>query len=158
MKQPFELELTEAIIEASCSNDYPLQKKRHTFEYLREIPHLRPRTNTFNAVFRVRSALAMALHEFSKPGVCLCSCSIITGNDAEGWRSIHCYYQRRWQLSKDFFGKRASLTVSEQLHVEAYALAYRDVYTFGPTFRAENSNTKKHASEFWMCEPEMAFC
>ncbi len=159
MKQPFELELTEVVIDAACSNDYPLQKKRHSFEYLREIPHLRPRTNTFNAVFRVRSALAMALHEFFQDqGFVYVHAPIITGNDAEGAGEAFTVTTREdGKYEEDFFGKRASLTVSGQLHVEAYALAYRDVYTFGPTFRAENSNTKKHASEFWMCEPEMAF-
>ena len=158
-KQPFEIELTEATIEASCSNDYPLQKKRHSLEYLRDLAHLRVRTNTFSAVFRVRSSLAMALHEFfQNQGFVYFQTPIITGNDAEGAGEVFTVTTRKDdKYDQDFFGKRASLTVSGQLHVEAYALAFRDVYTFGPTFRAENSNTKKHANEFWMCEPEIAF-
>ena len=158
-KQPFEIELTEATIEASCSNDYPLQKKRHSLEYLRDLAHLRVRTNTFSAVFRVRSSLAMALHEFfQNQGFVYVQTPIITGNDAEGAGEVFTVTTRKDdKYDQDFFGKRASLTVSGQLHVEAYALAFRDVYTFGPTFRAENSNTKKHANEFWMCEPEIAF-
>lgn len=157
--QPFELELTEAVIDAPSSPDYPLQKKRHSFEYLREIAHLRPRTNTFSAVFRVRSVLAMALHEFFQDhGFVYVMTPIITGNDAEGAGEVFTVTTRQdGKYDEDFFGKRASLTVSGQLHVEAYALAFRDVYTFGPTFRAEDSNTKKHANEFWMCEPEIAF-
>ena len=159
MKQPFEVEITEAKVEGECTADYPLQKKRHSFEYLREIAHLRPRTNTFSAVFRVRSALAMAIHEFFQDqGFVYVHTPIITGNDAEGAGEVFTVTTRQdADYEKDFFGKRASLTVSGQLHVEAYALAFRDVYTFGPTFRAENSNTKKHANEFWMCEPEIAF-
>ncbi|MCR5067226.1 MAG: asparagine--tRNA ligase [Erysipelotrichaceae bacterium] len=158
-KQPFELELTEAQVEGECTADYPLQKKRHSFEYLRELAHLRPRTNTFSAVFRVRSALAMAIHEFFQDqGFVYVHTPIITGNDAEGAGEVFTVTTRTDDnYEEDFFGKRASLTVSGQLHVEAYALAFRDVYTFGPTFRAENSNTKKHANEFWMCEPEIAF-
>ncbi len=159
MKQPFEVELTEAVIDAPCSSDYPLQKKRHSFEYLRDIAHLRPRTNTFSAVFRVRSCLAMAIHEFfQNQGFVYVHTPIITGNDAEGAGEVFTVTTRDdGNYDEDFFGKHASLTVSGQLHVEAYALAFRDVYTFGPTFRAENSNTKKHANEFWMCEPEIAF-
>ena len=159
MKQPFELELTEVTVEGECSNEYPLQKKRHSFEYLREIAHLRPRTNTFSAVFRVRSVLAMAIHEFFQDqGFVYVHTPIITGNDAEGAGEVFTVTTRDdGKYDEDFFGKHASLTVSGQLHVEAYALAFRDVYTFGPTFRAENSNTKKHANEFWMCEPEIAF-
>lgn len=159
MKQPFELELTEAQIEGECTADYPLQKKRHSFEYLRELAHLRPRTNTFSAVFRVRSVLAMAIHEFFQDqGFVYVHTPIITGNDAEGAGEVFTVTTRNdGKYDEDFFGKHASLTVSGQLHVEAYALAFRDVYTFGPTFRAENSNTKKHANEFWMCEPEIAF-
>jgi len=158
-KQPFELELTEAIVDGDCCAEYPLQKKRHSFEYLREIAHLRPRTNTFSAVFRVRSVLAMAIHEFFQDqGFVYVHTPIITGNDAEGAGEVFTVTTRDdAKYDEDFFGKRASLTVSGQLHVEAYALAFRDVYTFGPTFRAENSNTKKHANEFWMCEPEIAF-
>ena len=159
MQQPFELELTEATVEGICTADYPLQKKRHSFEYLREIAHLRPRTNTFSAVFRVRSVLAMALHEFFQDqGFVYVHTPIITGNDAEGAGEVFTVTTREDnKYDEDFFGKHASLTVSGQLHVEAYAIAFRDVYTFGPTFRAENSNTKKHANEFWMCEPEIAF-
>ena len=159
MQQPFELELTEATVDGICTADYPLQKKRHSFEYLREIAHLRPRTNTFSAVFRVRSVLAMALHEFFQDqGFVYVHTPIITGNDAEGAGEVFTVTTREDnKYDEDFFGKHASLTVSGQLHVEAYALAFRDVYTFGPTFRAENSNTKKHANEFWMCEPEIAF-
>ena len=159
MKQPFELELTEAVVEGASCPEYPLQKKRHSFEYLREIAHLRPRTNTFSAVFRVRSVLAMAIHEFFQDqGFVYVHTPIITGNDAEGAGEAFVVTTREDnKYDEDFFGKKASLTVSGQLHVEAYALAFRDVYTFGPTFRAENSNTKKHANEFWMCEPEIAF-
>jgi len=159
MKQPFEVELTSAVVDGACANDYPLQKKRHSFEYLRELAHLRPRTNTFSAVFRVRSVLAMAIHEFfQNQGFVYVQTPIITGNDAEGAGEVFTVTTREdAKYDEDFFGKRASLTVSGQLHVEAYALAFRDVYTFGPTFRAENSNTKKHANEFWMCEPEIAF-
>ncbi|MBE6125460.1 MAG: asparagine--tRNA ligase [Erysipelotrichaceae bacterium] len=159
MQQPFELELTEAVVEGICTPDYPLQKKRHSFEYLRDIAHLRPRTNTFSAVFRVRSVLAMALHEFFQDqGFVYVHTPIITGNDAEGAGEVFTVTTRNdGKYDEDFFGKHACLTVSGQLHVEAYALAFRDVYTFGPTFRAENSNTKKHANEFWMCEPEIAF-
>ncbi|MEG2330304.1 asparagine--tRNA ligase [Anaerorhabdus sp.] len=158
-KQPFELQLTEVILEGSCDSEYPLQKKRHSFEYLREIGHLRPRTNTFNAVFRVRSALAMAIHEFfQNQGFVYVHAPIITGNDAEGAGEVFTVTTRKDDnYEEDFFGKKASLTVSGQLQAEAFALAFRDVYTFGPTFRAENSNTTTHASEFWMIEPEMAF-
>ncbi|MEG2751401.1 MAG: asparagine--tRNA ligase [Anaerorhabdus sp.] len=158
-KQPFELQLTEVILEGSCDSEYPLQKKRHSFEYLREIGHLRPRTNTFSAVFRVRSALAMAIHEFfQNQGFVYVHAPIITGNDAEGAGEVFTVTTRKDDnYEEDFFGKKASLTVSGQLQAEAFALAFRDVYTFGPTFRAENSNTTTHASEFWMIEPEMAF-
>ena len=151
-KQPFEIELTEATIEASCSNDYPLQKKRHSLEYLRDLAHLRVRTNTFSAVFRVRSSLAMALHEFfQNQGFVYVQTPIITGNDAEGAGEVFTVTTRKDdKYDQDFFGKRASLTVSGQLHVEAYALAFRDVYNFGQTFRAENSNNKKHDNEFRM--------
>ncbi|MEG0177371.1 asparagine--tRNA ligase [Anaerorhabdus sp.] len=158
-KQPFEIQVTEVILEGSCDNEYPLQKKRHSFEYLREIGHLRPRTNTFSAVFRVRSALAMAIHEFfQNQGFVYVHAPLITGNDAEGAGEVFTVTTRKDDnYDEDFFGKHASLTVSGQLHAEAFALAFRDVYTFGPTFRAENSNTTTHASEFWMIEPEMAF-
>ena len=158
-KQPFEVELTEVKLEGECSSDYPLQKKRHSFEYLREIGHLRPRANTFNAVFRVRSVLSMAIHEFfQNQGFVYVHAPIITGNDAEGAGEVFTVTTRTDEnYEEDFFGKKASLTVSGQLQAEAFALAFRDVYTFGPTFRAENSNTTTHAAEFWMIEPEIAF-
>ena len=158
-KQPFEIRATSIEIEGNSTETYPLQKKRHTFEFLREIPHLRPRTNTFMAVFRVRSALAMAIHEFfQNQGFVYVHTPIITGNDAEGAGEVFTVTTREDNnYEEDFFGKHASLTVSGQLHVEAFAMAFRDVYTFGPTFRSENSNTKTHASEFWMIEPEIAF-
>lgn len=158
-KQPFEIQVTEIVLEGTCDSSYPLQKKRHSFEYLREIGHLRPRTNTFSAVFRVRSCLAMAIHEFfQNQGFVYVHTPIITGNDAEGAGETFTVTNRADdKYEEDFFGKHASLTVSGQLQAEAYALAFRDVYTFGPTFRAENSNTTTHAAEFWMIEPEMAF-
>lgn len=158
-KQPFELQVTEVILEGACDNTYPLQKKRHSFEYLREIGHLRPRSNTFNAVFRVRSVLAMAIHEFFQDqGFVYVNAPIITGNDAEGAGEVFTVTTREdGNYEEDFFGKKANLTVSGQLQAEAFAMAFRDVYTFGPTFRAENSNTTTHASEFWMVEPEIAF-
>lgn len=158
-KQGFEIEAQEITIEANCANDFPLQKKRHSYEYLREIAHLRPRTNTFAAVFRVRSVLSMAIHEFfQNSGFVYLHSPIITGNDAEGAGEVFSVTTKKDnKYTDDFFGKSASLTVSGQLHAEAFALAFRDVYTFGPTFRAENSNTSRHASEFWMVEPEIAF-
>ena len=158
-KQPFEIQVTEVELEGACDQSYPLQKKRHSFEYLREIGHLRPRTNTFSAVFRVRSILAMAIHEFfQNQGFVYVHTPIITGADAEGAGETFTVTTRQdANYEEDFFGKHASLTVSGQLQAEAYALAFRDVYTFGPTFRAENSNTTTHAAEFWMIEPEMAF-
>lgn len=158
-KQPFEIHVKELLLEGDCAEDYPLQKKRHGFEFLREIAHLRPRANTFNAVFRVRSVLAMAIHEFfQSQGFVYVNSPIITGNDAEGAGEAFVVTTREDnKYEEDFFGKKASLTVSGQLNAEAFALAFRDVYTFGPTFRAENSNTVRHASEFWMIEPEIAF-
>ena len=158
-KQPFEIEVTEAILEGGCDNTYPLQKKRHSFEYLREIAHLRPRANSFLAIFRLRSVLSMAIHEFFQDqGFVYVHTPIITGNDAEGAGEVFTVTTRAdADYEHDFFGHRASLTVSGQLHAEAFALAFRDVYTFGPTFRAENSNTTTHANEFWMIEPEIAF-
>jgi len=158
-KQPFEIEVSEATLEGACDSDYPLQKKRHSFEFMREIPHLRPRANTFYAIFRLRSVLSMAIHEFfQNQGFVYIHTPIITGNDAEGAGQTFTVTTREdAKYEKDFFGKHASLTVSGQLHVESFALAFRDVYTFGPTFRAENSNTTRHASEFWMIEPEIAF-
>jgi asparaginyl-tRNA synthetase len=159
MKQPFEIEVKEIVLEGDCDAEYPLQKKRHSFEYLREIGHLRPRTNTFSAVFRVRSVLSMAIHEFfQNQGFVYFHAPLITGNDAEGAGEVFTVTTRDdGKYEEDFFGKKASLTVSGQLQAEAYALAFRDVYTFGPTFRAENSNTARHLSEFWMIEPEIAF-
>lgn len=158
-KQPFEIQVTEIRLEGACDQNYPLQKKRHSFEYLREIAHLRPRTNTFSAVFRVRSVLSMAIHEFfQNQGFVYVHSPIITGNDAEGAGEAFVVTTRGdGNYEKDFFGKKSLLTVTGQLQAEAYALAFRDVYTFGPTFRAENSHTTTHASEFWMIEPEMAF-
>lgn len=158
-KQPYEVSAKTITIEGTCANDYPLQKKRHGFEFLRDIAHLRPRTNTFSAVFRVRSVLSMAIHEFfQSQGFVYVHAPIITSNDAEGAGEAFVVTTRKdSDYEKDFFGKKASLTVSGQLEAEAYALAFRDVYTFGPTFRAENSNTSRHAAEFWMIEPEIAF-
>ncbi len=159
MKQPFEIHATAITLEGGCDTDYPLQKKRHGFDFLREIAHLRPRTNTFSAVFRVRSLLSMAIHEFFQTqGFIYLHAPIITSNDAEGAGEAFVITTRSdANYAEDFFGKKASLTVSGQLNAEAYALAFRDVYTFGPTFRAENSNTTRHAAEFWMVEPEIAF-
>ena len=158
-KQPFEIQVKEIELEGACDHDYPLQKKRHSFEFLREIPHLRPRANSFYAIFRLRSVLSMAIHEFfQNQGFVYVHTPIITGNDAEGAGETFTVTTREdANYEEDFFGKHASLTVSGQLHVEAFAMAFRDVYTFGPTFRAENSNTTRHAAEFWMIEPEIAF-
>ncbi len=158
-KQPFELVLNEVTLEGGCDESYPLQKKRHSFEYMREIAHLRPRANTFYAVFRLRSVLSMAIHEFfQNQGFVYVHTPIITGNDAEGAGEVFTVTTRTdGNYEEDFFGKHAALTVSGQLHAEAFALTFRDVYTFGPTFRAEKSNTSRHASEFWMIEPEIAF-
>ena len=157
--QPFEIQATEINLEGACDASYPLQKKRHSFEYLRQIGHLRPRTNTFSAVFRVRSVLAMAVHTFfQEQGFVYVNTPLITGADAEGAGETFTVTTRDdGKYEEDFFGKHASLTVSGQLQAEAYAMAFRDVYTFGPTFRAENSNTTNHLAEFWMIEPEMAF-
>ena len=168
-KQPFELKAKEIVVEGYSSPDYPLQKKRHSMEYLRTIAHLRPRSNTFSAVFRVRSAAAYAIHKFFQDrGFVYVHTPIITGSDAEGAGQMfrvttldlsHLPLDEHGKLDKaeDFFGKETNLTVSGQLEAETFALAFRDVYTFGPTFRAENSNTKRHAAEFWMIEPEVAF-
>lgn len=168
-KQPFELKASSIEIEGYSASDYPLQKKRHTFEYMRTIAHLRPRSNTFNAVFRVRSILAYAIHKFfQERGFVYVHTPIITASDAEGagemfrvstldFQNIPMTEDEKIDFSKDFFGKETNLTVSGQLAAEAFALAYKDVYTFGPTFRAENSNTARHAAEFWMIEPEIAF-
>lgn len=168
-KQPFEIKAAKVIIEAGSSADYPLQKKRHSLEFLREIAHLRPRSNTFSAVFRVRSLVAYAIHEFfQERDFVYVHAPIITGSDAEGAGEMFRVTtldisspprteDGKVDNSRDFFGKITNLTVSGQLEAEAYALAFRKVYTFGPTFRAENSNTARHASEFWMIEPEVAF-
>ena len=157
-KQPFEIQVKEFELTGSVDPDYPLQKKAHSMEFLREIAHLRPRANTFNAVFRMRNAMAMAIHEFfQNEGFMYVHTPIITGNDAEGAGNTFGIYTEGKNPKTDFFGKEVALTVSGQLHVEPFALAFRDVYTFGPTFRAEHSNTTRHASEFWMIEPEFAF-
>ena len=168
-KQPFEIKAKSIEIEAGSDADYPLQKKRHSMEFLREIAHLRPRSNTFSAVFRVRSIVAFALHKFfQERGFVYVHTPIITASDAEGAGEMFQVTtldvkdpprteNGEIDYSEDFFGKHAGLTVSGQLEGEAFALAFRDIYTFGPTFRAENSNTARHASEFWMIEPEMAF-
>ena len=168
-KQPFEIKAEKVELIAISSNEYPLQKKRHTMEYLRTIAHLRPRTNTFNAVFRVRSVLSYAIHRFfQENNFVYVHTPIITGSDAEGagemfnlntfdLKNVDKLENGEVDFSKDFFGKPAHLTVSGQLNVETYAFAFRNVYTFGPTFRAENSNTVKHAAEFWMIEPEICF-
>lgn len=158
-KQPFEIQAKKINILAKCAEDYPLQKKRHSFEFLREIAHLRPKANTFAAVFRVRSVLSMAIHEFfQNQGFVYVHTPIITSNDCEGAGETFTVTTRKdGEYEKDFFNRHVSLTVSGQLHAEAFAQAFRDVYTFGPTFRAENSNTVRHAAEFWMIEPEIAF-
>ena len=156
-KQPFEITLDKVELLGECSDDYPLQKKRHSFEFLRDIAYLRPRANTFNAVFRVRNTLAYAIHKyFQENGFMYIHTPEITANDAEGAGQVF-HVASDLKHPNDFFNSSACLTVSGQLHVEAFALAFRDVYTFGPTFRAENSNTTRHASEFWMIEPEIAF-
>ena len=159
MKQPFEVHATEAVLLGDVADDYPLQKKKTSFEYLRDLAYLRPRTNTFDAVFRVRSVLAMGVHTFfQNNGFVYVHTPEITGNDAEGAGSVFTVItDSKEDPINDFYGRRACLTVSGQLHVEAFALAFKDVYTFGPTFRAEKSNTPRHASEFWMIEPELAF-
>ncbi len=158
-KQPFEVQADSVSLVGGCDSDFPMQKKRHSLEFMREIPHLRPRTNTFTALFRVRSVLCGAIHEFFQSnGFLYITPPLITGNDAEGAGEVFTVTTRDdGDYEKDFFGKHACLTVSGQLHVEPFALAYDKVYTFGPTFRAENSNTTTHASEFWMVEPEIAF-
>ncbi len=158
-QQPFEINASSVVLLGSCDADYPLQKKRHSLEFLREIPHLRPRTNTFMAVFKVRSLVSQAIHEFfHDEGFTYIHTPLITGNDAEGAGETFTVTTRDdGKYEEDFFGKHACLTVSGQLHVEPFALAFGKVYTFGPTFRAENSNTAFHASEFWMIEPELAF-
>lgn len=168
-KQPFEIQATEITVEGESSSEYPLQKKRHSFEYLRTIAHLRPRTNTFQAVFRVRSLVAYAIHQFFQDrGFVYVNTPLITGSDCEGAGEMFQVTTLDMEnppktpegavdYSKDFFEKPTSLTVSGQLNGETYAQAFRNIYTFGPTFRAENSNTTRHAAEFWMVEPEIAF-
>lgn len=168
-EQPFELKASEVQIVQKADLDYPLQNKRHTMEFLREIAHLRPRTNTFAAVFRVRSVLAQAIHEFfQQKDFVYVHTPIITGADCEGagemfrvttfdLNKVPKTSEGKIDFSQDFFSKETNLTVSGQLNVETYCAAFRNVYTFGPTFRAENSNTSRHAAEFWMIEPEMAF-
>ena len=169
-KQPFELKADSVTVEGVSAPDYPLQKKRHSVEFLRTIQHLRPRTNLFSATFRVRSAAAYAVHEFFQSrGFVYVQTPIITGSDCEGagemfqvttldLKNVPKTEDGEVDYTQDFFGKKTSLTVSGQLNAENFAMAFGDVYTFGPTFRAENSNTQRHAAEFWMIEPEMAFC
>ncbi|MDR1067517.1 MAG: asparagine--tRNA ligase [Clostridiales bacterium] len=168
-KQPFELKADDIFVESGALPDYPLQKKRHSLEYLRSIAHLRPRTNTFSAVFRVRSVAAFAIHKFfNERGFIYAHTPIITTSDAEGAGAMFQVTKLNIKnppltksgdidYNEDFFGKMANLTVSGQLSAESFALAFRSVYTFGPTFRAENSNTPRHAAEFWMVEPEISF-
>ncbi len=168
-KQPFEIKAREINVEAPSTPDYPLQPKRHSMEFLREIAHLRPRSNMFSAVFRVRSLVAYAIHQFFQDqNFVYVHTPIITGSDCEGAGEMFRVTtldmdnpprdeEGNIDYTKDFFGKETSLTVSGQLQGETYALAFRNIYTFGPTFRAENSHTGRHASEFWMIEPEMSF-
>jgi len=168
-KQPFEIQATSVEIEGASDGDYPLQKKRHSLEFLRTISHLRPRTNTFQAVFRIRSLAAYAIHKFfQERDFVYVHTPIITGSDCEGagemfrvttldMNNLPMTEDGKVDFSKDFFNKETNLTVSGQLNGETYAMAFRNIYTFGPTFRAENSNTTRHAAEFWMIEPEIAF-
>lgn len=168
-KQPFEIQAEEVLVEGESTPDYPLQKKRHSFEYLRTISHLRPRTNTFQAVFRVRSLCAYAIHKFfQEQGFVYVHTPLITGSDCEGagemfqvttmdLENVPKTEEGAVDFSQDFFHKPTNLTVSGQLNGETYAMAFKKIYTFGPTFRAENSNTTRHAAEFWMIEPEIAF-
>ena len=168
-QQEFELQATSVLVEGKSLPEYPLQKKRHSFEYLRTISHLRPRTNTFQAVFRVRSLVAYAIHQFfQERDFVYVHTPIITGSDCEGagemfqvttldLKNIPFGEDGTVDFSKDFFDKATNLTVSGQLNGETFAMAFKNIYTFGPTFRAENSNTTRHAAEFWMIEPEMAF-
>lgn len=163
MRQPFEVHAKKVTVLGESTPDYPLQKKRHSVEFLREIAHLRPRTNLFSAVFRIRSEAAFAIHSFfNSRGFVYVHTPIITGSDCEGagamFQVTTLDMAEKPDYKNDFFGKKASLTVSGQLNVETYAMAFSNVYTFGPTFRAEKSNTARHAAEFWMIEPEMAFC
>ncbi len=167
-KQPYEIKAEEIKIEGESTPDYPLQKKRHSVEFLREIAYLRPRTNLFGAAFRIRSEAAIAIHKFfNERGFVYVHTPIITGSDCEGAGAMFQVTtleldklgkEEKLDYKNDFFGKKSALTVSGQLNAEAYAMAFGNVYTFGPTFRAEHSNTARHAAEFWMIEPEMAFC
>ncbi len=168
-RQPFEIQADSVTVEGASSPDYPLQKKRHSYEYLRTIPHIRPRANTFQAVFRLRSLIAYAIHKFfQERGFVYVQTPIITSSDCEGagemfqvttldLANVPKNPDGTVDYTQDFFGKPTNLTVSGQLDVETFAQAFKNVYTFGPTFRAENSNTTRHAAEFWMIEPEMAF-
>ncbi len=168
-KQPFEIQAVEVVVEGASTSDYPLQKKRHSLEYLRTMTHLRPRTNTFQAVFRVRSLAAYAIHKFfQERDFVYVHTPLITGSDCEGagemfqvttldMNNLPMTEDGKVDFSKDFFNKPTNLTVSGQLNGETFAMAFRNIYTFGPTFRAENSNTTRHAAEFWMIEPEIAF-
>jgi asparaginyl-tRNA synthetase len=168
-KQPFEIQAEDILVEGTSTSDYPLQKKRHTLEYLRTMTHLRPRTNTFQAVFRVRSLIAYAIHKFfQERNFIYVHTPLITGSDAEGagemfrvttldLSNLPKTENGKVDFAEDFFGKETNLTVSGQLNGETFAMAFRNIYTFGPTFRAENSNTTRHAAEFWMIEPEIAF-
>ena len=158
-KQPLEIKVLSCQLNGDVMDDYPLQKKRHSFEFLREIAHLRPRANTFNALFRVRNVLSMAIHQFFQDNDFMyVHTPIITTNDGEGAGNVFDVVTHDQKDENSFYGRRVNLTVTGQLHVEPFALAFRKVYTFGPVFRAEHSNTIRHASEFWMIEPEMAFC
>ena len=166
--QEFEIKVSNILLVGDCPDEYPIQPKRHTREFLREQAYLRPRTNLFNAVFRVRSIAAYAIHKyFQENGYVYFHAPLITASDCEGAGQMfqvttldleRVAKSGKVEYDKDFFGKMAALTVSGQLEAETFAMAYKKVYTFGPTFRAENSNTKTHASEFWMIEPEIAFC
>ena len=168
-KQPFEIQAETVTVEGPSTGDYPLQKKRHSMEFLRTMPHLRPRTNTFQAVFRVRSLIAYAIHQFfQERDFVYVHTPIITGSDCEGagemfqvttldMNNLPLTEDGQVDYSKDFYGHSTNLTVSGQLNVETFAFAFKNVYTFGPTFRAENSNTTRHAAEFWMIEPEICF-
>ena len=167
--QDYEIIMKKCVLEGDCPEDYPIQPKRHTKEFLREVAYLRPRTNLFQAVFRIRSLTAKAIHDyFQEKGYVYLHAPLITGSDCEGAGEMFQVTtldlnnipkeDGNINFKEDFFGKKAALTVSGQLQGEAYALAFKKIYTFGPKFRAENSNTKTHASEFWMIEPEIAFC
>lgn len=168
-KQPFEIQASKVVVEGPSTPEYPIQPKRHSFEYLRTVTHLRPRTNTFQAVFRVRSLIAYSIHKFfQERDFVYVHTPLITGSDCEGagemfrvttldLKNVPVDEEGNIDYSKDFFGKETNLTVSGQLNGETFAMAFRNIYTFGPTFRAENSNTTRHAAEFWMIEPEIAF-